>query len=142
VRAADKLLDRLFAAAEDRRLWLRAALAAATVVIGIMFVGIGYPHLCEAGSRWIEGVGAAGIPMAAGAAVCFFRRYRVGLLVAVCLLTFDFVAREPYLRWVHGPHSPWPGIRGTRSGGGPGATAEPSSQSRRASGETTHTDPA
>jgi hypothetical protein len=103
----DTLLDRQLAAVEDRRLWLRAALAAATAVIGIRFVGIGYPHLCRAGSRWIEGAGAAGIPLGAGAAVWFFRRYRVGLLVAACLLTVDFVAREPYLRWVHGPNSPW-----------------------------------
>jgi hypothetical protein len=40
--------------------------------------------------------------------VFFIRRYRVGLLVAACLLTADCAAREPYLQWVHGPDSPWP----------------------------------
>jgi hypothetical protein len=108
----DRLTDRLFKRLEDRRTWLRAGLAVATTVMGIKFVGIGYPHLCNAGSRWIESAGALWIPLGAGAAVWLCRQYRVGLLVAGCLLAVDYAAREPYLQWVHGPHSPWPSALG------------------------------
>ena len=90
------------------RLGLRGALAGATLVAGVAFIGAGYPHLCSAGSRTIEFVGMAGLPLAAAGAVFFIRRYRVGLVVAACLLTADYAVREPYLRWVHGPDSPWP----------------------------------
>ena len=77
------------------RLWLRGALAGATLVAGIRFVGVGYPHLCSAGSRTIEAVGTIGLPLAATAAVFFIHRYRVGLLVAACLLTADYAAGSP-----------------------------------------------
>ena len=108
----DDVVKRLAWTTLEPRQWLlRAAAAAATVVCGIKFVGIGYPHLCAAGSAWIEGIGAIGIPLAAGAAVWFFRRYRVGLLLALALLWVDYVAREPYLKWVHGPDSPWPAMK-------------------------------
>ena len=104
----DKHLDGMFKRLEDPRQWLRACLALATLVAGIKFVGIGYAHLCTAGSRWVESAGALWIPMAAGAAVWAFRRYRVGFAVAACLLAVDYLAREPYLQWVHARNSPWP----------------------------------
>ena len=118
-----------WASLEPRQWLLRAGAAVGMVICGIKFVGIGYGHLCAAGSAWIEGIGAIGIPLTAGAAVWLFRRYRVGLLVALALLWVGYVAREPYLWWVHGPDSPWPGMKGTRtrkaSSGGAGAVSAP-----------------
>jgi|SRR3954468_17433680 hypothetical protein len=89
--------------------------ACLTLFLGIYFVGRGYPHLCEAGSRTLEGIGMMGIPVAAAVAVGLCRRWRVGLAIATALLALDYLAREPYLQWVHGPNSPWPGIQGSGS---------------------------
>jgi hypothetical protein len=96
------------------RLAVRAGAAFATLCAGIYFVGRGYPHLCDAGSGSIEFAGMLGIPLAAAAAVGLVRPYRVGVFIALCLLSIDYAAREPYLNWVHGPNSPWPAIRGSK----------------------------
>jgi hypothetical protein len=95
------------------RWFIRGAAAFATLYAGIYFVGRHYPHLCRAGSPMIEWIGMFGVPLLAAAAVGFIRRYRVGLVVAVLLLTTAHAAREPYHRWVHGPNSPWPASRWT-----------------------------
>ena len=99
------------------RVVVRCTAAYLTLVGGIYFVGRGYPHLCAAGSRTIEAIGAMGVPLAAAAAVGLCRRWRVGIAIAVTLLALDYAAREPYRQWVHGPNSPWPGTWGRRSGG-------------------------
>jgi hypothetical protein len=114
------------------RLAVRATAAVATLFAGIYFVGRGYPHLCDAGSSVVECAGMIGVPLAAAAAVGMVRRYRIGLTVALCLLAADYAAREPYLKWVHGPNSPWPGMSGGRPRGR-GVTPPPQRSARSVS---------
>jgi hypothetical protein len=81
----------------NHRPWLRAGLRRDYTPGHREFVGVGYPHLCAAGSPWIErrrhAIGySAG---RRGGGVLLPALNRVGLVVALCLLTVDFVARDP-----------------------------------------------
>jgi hypothetical protein len=64
-------------------------------------VGFGYVHMCDAGSRLIEGSAAFGTPSAASALVLFVRRLWLGLLGAAVLTLVVHALCRPYLDWIH-----------------------------------------
>jgi hypothetical protein len=84
-------------------------LGLALPVMVLAFKAGSYAHLCNAGSPWIEGGAMLGTPLAAGALVLFVRARWIGLTAAGMLVSIVWLLQRPYLEWVHGPHSPWPG---------------------------------
>jgi hypothetical protein len=83
----------------------RAALP--RVAVAYMFgfvglrVGLGYAHMCTAGSGWIEGGAAFGTPVIAAACLMFARRLWLGFALAALLIFAVDLLREPYLTWAH-----------------------------------------
>ena len=88
---------------------IRGIIAIAAGIIAIR-VGLGYIHLCLAGSKMIEWFAVAGSPILCIAAVVLVRRYVIVIpLVALYVLALKLLC-EPYLDWIHGPSSPWHGL--------------------------------
>jgi hypothetical protein len=77
------------------------------VVLTVLFgwvalkVGFGYIHLCEAGSRVVEGSAAFGAPLAVCALVLFVRRPWVAILSAALVTLGVYALCRPYLDWIH-----------------------------------------
>jgi hypothetical protein len=96
--------DQLLPPLQDCRSW-RAALPRAAVAYVFGFAGLrtrlGYAHMCEAGSRWIEGGAALGTPLLAAGCVLFARRLWLGCTAAILLILGVYLLRDPYLTWAH-----------------------------------------
>jgi hypothetical protein len=77
------------------------------MVLAVLFgwiglkVGFGYIHLCEAGSRLIEGSAAFGTPLVVGALVLSVRRLWLGMLGAAAVILVVYALCRPYLDLVH-----------------------------------------
>ena len=75
-----------------------------TGVFGVVAlrVGTGYLHLCEAGSRVVEGSAVFLTPALVCAPVLFARRLPLAVLWAAAVLLTIYACRQPYLDLVHG----------------------------------------
>lgn len=89
---------------EPRRNRILAGQIALAVVVSTagLKVGLGYVHLCAAGSRLIEGFAIFGTPIVAATTALFFRHRWAGIAVAILILTAVWLLRRPYLDWTHG----------------------------------------
>jgi hypothetical protein len=98
-------LERLLPPCQDcaalRPTWPRVFLAALLASIGVK-AGLGYVHLCEAGSRLIEGGATFGAPLLVAALILFARRLWLGTLGAALVILVVYVLCRPYLDWIHG----------------------------------------
>jgi hypothetical protein len=96
---------RLIAPPQDRTalqpLLLRVVLAALFAWIGFK-AGVGYIHLCDAGSRLTEGSAAFGTPLLVGALVLYMRRLWLAVLGAALVTLVVYALCRPYLDWIHG----------------------------------------
>lgn len=63
--------------------------------------GMGYAHLCTAGSGWIEGGAMLGTPLVACTGVLFARRLWLACAGAGLLILLVSVFQQPYLDWAH-----------------------------------------
>src|SRR5262245_12237947 len=63
--------------------------------------GMGYVHMCEAGSRWIELGAMFGIPLATAVWISVTRRlWLTCIAVGALFLTVNSL-QQPYLEWAH-----------------------------------------
>ena len=67
-----------------------------------LWVGLRYIHLCESGSRLVEGLAVFGTPLIAGAAVAAIQRRSVAYGLATVILFAVWLLARPYLDWAHG----------------------------------------
>ena len=84
----------------NRAVVAHVALSIVVAVAGLK-VGVGYVHLCLAGSRLLEGLAMFGTPILAGAATLAIPRRAAGVAVATIILCTIWALQRPYLDWVH-----------------------------------------
>ncbi|MCI0682585.1 MAG: hypothetical protein L0Y71_10810 [Gemmataceae bacterium] len=84
-----------------RAMWPRVFLAALFASFAAK-AGINYCHLCEAGSRLVEGGAAWGAPLLVLALILFSPRLWLGMLGSAALTIVGYVLQRPYLDWIHG----------------------------------------
>ncbi len=65
-------------------------------------IGARYPHMCEAGSRLIEGLAMWGTPVLVGAIVLFCKGRWYSFFIATILLVVVWLLADPYHDWAHG----------------------------------------
>jgi hypothetical protein len=98
-------LERLLPPPQDctglRSVLPRAFLAGLFASVGCN-AGLGYVHMCEAGSRLVEWGAVLGTPLAVGALVLFPRRLWSGMLGAALVILAVYAFCGPYLDWAHG----------------------------------------
>lgn len=73
-------------------------------------VGSRYMHLCSSGSRSIEVFAFLGVPVVCLGILCMTKRLWLAITLAVLLILISKLLCRPYLDFVHGPNSPWPGV--------------------------------
>ena len=79
-------------------------------------VGIGYLHFCLSGNKFLEGLAIAGTPILSFMFVLAIPRLKYSIPIGLMCIMVVYFLRQPYLDWVHGPNSPWPGrVVGTES---------------------------
>lgn len=88
---------------------VRLAFALAGAVAAIK-VGLGYIHLCHAGSRAVECSAAFVVPALCIILILAIRRLWLGIGLAVLVIVISQLLCQPYLDLVHGPSSPWPAL--------------------------------
>jgi len=97
--------ERLLAPIQDcdrlRAAMPRVLLAAMFASLSMRF-GINYFHLCEAGSRLVEGGAALGVPLVVLVLILFTRRLWLGMLGAALVTIAVYALQRPYLDWIHG----------------------------------------
>ena len=96
----DRLLPSVQTCGSTRAAVLRMLLAILFGGVGF-WAGLGYAHMCTAGSRWIEVGAMLGAPLAAVVGVLFARRLWLGCLAAGLLILGVYALQQPYLEWAH-----------------------------------------
>ena len=102
----DRLLPPLQRCGSVRAALPRGFLATLFFWAGVR-AGIGYAHMCEAGSRWIEGGAALGVPLAAAGWVLVARRLWLASFGAGLLILAAYALQQPYLAWAHRGMRTW-----------------------------------
>src|SRR5688572_26001239 len=100
VMASERLLPPIQDCARLQFIFPRAFLATLFASLSVK-AGINYIHLCEAGSRLVEGSAVWGAPLLVVALILFARRLWVGMLGAAFVTIVVYAVHKPYLDWVH-----------------------------------------
>lgn len=89
--------------------WVRLALVGAAFYAGL-WAGEDYAHGCSAGLKPLEWGVAIGLPLLSAVAVLFVRSFWWSVPPVTVAIGLAAWLAQPYLDWVHGPDSPWPGL--------------------------------